>query len=236
MIENLVVCGDSFNAVSPLPEYKGTHWSEILSSRLNLKLINLADQGSSLTRITFQLLESLNIPNSFVICGPTIGLNRLETLVDSKFGATSVHSLSDFKPQTNSSSYYSEDGFLKSIKPDDGDYEVLAKYLNSFMVVHQGKWGYLYALKKLKDKNIPMLVLEGFSFLSWKFIDKEEYMEYNISLDELVLLEDFNPFKGFIDRFNPKHKMFRDPGYHTIPEKQLVIAEYFYQRIKDRIK
>jgi hypothetical protein len=233
MIKNLVVCGDSFNTISDIEEYKGTHWSEILSKYLNLNLISLADAGSSTTRIVFQMLEALTIPDSFVICAPTIGTERVEIVNNINYISYPVNSLKNFKPKKNNS-YYSYAGFLKSASFSDNEYPVLAKYLSSGIIENQSKWGYLYAIKKLKDNKIPFLLFEGFILPTWHFIKVEEYLEY-ISLDEIILLSEFDAFGDYINCFNDASKEKRDPGYHTFPDQQLKIAEYVFNKIKSKI-
>lgn len=66
-----MVAGCSFSAVSSLNEYKGTHWSEVLSDNLGWELTNLARQGCSNGGIRLQVEEIIRQRPSFAVITPT---------------------------------------------------------------------------------------------------------------------------------------------------------------------
>ena len=108
-MKKLAICGDSFSAISKtLP---GTHFSEILSARLNWKLINMARRGCSNGGIRLQIGEAIKQNADYVIIVPT-GWDRMELPVRDNFydGPKDVikefgNFLQDFLQDTSKSCY-----------------------------------------------------------------------------------------------------------------------------------
>lgn len=73
----LVVCGCSYSAPSQIDEFKGTHWSEILTKTINWELISLARQGCSNGGIRIQIDEAVKLKPDLVIVTPTY-FDRIE--------------------------------------------------------------------------------------------------------------------------------------------------------------
>ena len=67
----LIVCGDSFAAVSRMEQHRGGHYSEILASQLKWDLINLARQGCSNGGIRIQIDAAIRERPDLVIVSPT---------------------------------------------------------------------------------------------------------------------------------------------------------------------
>ena len=69
MNSTLVVCGDSFHSISnqyeektnPKKTYVGTHWSELLSNKLNWNLENLSMPSASNSVIVLQIMEAIEL-------------------------------------------------------------------------------------------------------------------------------------------------------------------------------
>lgn len=76
----LIVCGDSFSAVSSI--LPGTHYSEILANWLGWELHNYARRGCSNGGIRLQIQEAIKQSADFVIIVPT-GWDRIEIPADS---------------------------------------------------------------------------------------------------------------------------------------------------------
>lgn len=81
-MKKLVICGDSFNAVSKT--LSGTHYSELLADRLGWQLMNYARRGCSNGGIRLQIQEAIKQKADFVIVVPT-GWDRMEIPVRDNF-------------------------------------------------------------------------------------------------------------------------------------------------------
>jgi hypothetical protein len=71
-MKKLMVAGCSYSAVSLFPEFKGTHWSEVLSETLGWELKNLARQGCSNGGIRIQVDEIIRQRPDIAIITPTL--------------------------------------------------------------------------------------------------------------------------------------------------------------------
>ena len=80
-IKTLAVCGCSWSAISPLPEYKNTHWSELIADMFDTELHNFAVGGVSNFVIRLQIDEVLKLNPDLVIISPTYS-DRIEIPVD----------------------------------------------------------------------------------------------------------------------------------------------------------
>jgi hypothetical protein len=69
--KKLMVCGCSFSAITVEEKYWGTHFSEILSKRLDWDLVNLAYAGCSNGGIRLQIEEVVRQKPDFAIIIPT---------------------------------------------------------------------------------------------------------------------------------------------------------------------
>ena len=128
-MKKLVVCGDSFNAISKnLPN---THYSELLSKRINWNLINLARRGCSNGGIRLQIDEAIRQQADFVIIVPT-GWDRIEIPVRDNFYKNTEkliqsfgNVLQDFLLDKSKSTYDSNLG-IKNINydPDKTDHMI----------------------------------------------------------------------------------------------------------------
>ena len=87
-MKKLVICGDSFSAVSKISP--GTHYSEILADRLGWQLLNYARRGCSNGGIRLQIQEAIKQRADFVIIVPT-GWDRIEIPVRDNFYRTSTN-------------------------------------------------------------------------------------------------------------------------------------------------
>ena len=128
-MKSIVVCGDSFSALSKV--LPGTHFSEILSKRLGWRLHNFARRGCSNGGIRLQINEAIRLRADFVIVVPT-GWDRMEIPVRDnfydrprnivkKFG----NFLQDFLQDTTRSSYDPDKGVDNiNYDPDKTDHMI----------------------------------------------------------------------------------------------------------------
>lgn len=230
-ISRLIVCGDSYNAraLPDRPEYKGTHWSEILSNMLQCELINIASPGCSNRMIVFQLMEAATYSDSLIIGAPAASHSRFDIL--RKIGR--MHdtriTLTSFENETDLG--YA-DSFLLSLNIGSlerenrvpiSDMKHFLKYTPVGLFKHIDKWGIFYALSQLKMKNA--------NFLFFQDTGDEDLF----TLSELTDLIGVNRVIT-CDQFSfKKHRVLpgdtRDPGYHTFPKSQIVLADYLFNRI-----
>ena len=100
-MKNLIVFGDSFNALNK--DYKGTHWSEVLSLRHNLNLISLARHGCSTRYIVFQMLHAIEHSqkpfeeDSIIIGAHSSSFTRIELLTKDGYADHSKIRLDSFE-------------------------------------------------------------------------------------------------------------------------------------------
>jgi hypothetical protein len=232
-MKNLIVFGDSFNALNK--DFKGTHWSEILSERHNLNLISLARHGCSTRYIVFQMLHSLTHPDSIIIGSHSSSFTRVELLTK--------HSYSD-RADINCKSFENFDiddkdtPFMKSINlftiandstiPDNVK-EVVLTQLPIGMNYHIDKWGMFYALHELKKNNTNFLYMPNLLFPEGDLFDDNELIK---QFGKEHILDEFSFEPYYVDRdANPD---FVDPGYHTTTESQIEIANIIESRLKEQ--
>jgi hypothetical protein len=238
MIKNLVVCGDSFNSISFKEEYKGTHWSEILSKKLKLNLINLAEPGCSTRMVAFQILESLNYDNSLVIAMLAASFQRFEILTDPNFSLNENITLKNFVYRSEDKNNFNR--FIRSINsPEFSINRLVQKYLTTKvswgLMKEIDNWALFYSLSKLKRKKVKFLLLDGIHFQNLKSYDLEEYVE--VFGENYIIKNEVLSFKDYvIDKMTKDGEWFAkiDPGYHTFPEDQIKIATILEHEIINR--
>lgn len=245
--EKLVVCGDSFNSISEqitsdnLSTYVNTHWSEIVSQRLNYDLINFACPGSSNTVIVLQILEAIEQRPDLIIVGWSAGHGtRVEYFIkeDDRVSGTN---LGDFKYNHRLHPYQKYQKYQKSNKwhleavlstslidmPHTKLAEELAMVLPFQLMGKKDEWIIMYALTKLVKSGIPFLVFERPPSWpdDWPSPFTNEMLEY-CSRENIILKSDFDPYI-----YQAGHS--GSPCYHTSKESQILIADYVEQRIKE---
>ena len=236
-MKKLVVFGDSFQSTSYI--IPGTHWSEILSVRNGLELINLANAGCSTRYIVFQILHAMLIDNCIVVGSHAAHPSRVELLTKEHFVD---HSLIDIRSFENFYDAEDNDGrenaFLKTLNlftilSDDSvpaeDKTFLMTKLSTGLFEHIDRWGIFYALSKLKSANKDFVYLANLLPQSTLIEDFELVNAFGkkhiMTIDEL----------NFNDYYVDKHATpgFFDPGYHTSPNSQFIIADKIEKKLKD---
>lgn len=239
--KKLVVCGDSFNSISEQPTsdnlstYVNTHWSEIVSQRLDCDLINFACPGSSNTLIVLQILEAIEFRPDLIIVGWSAGHGtRLEYFIkdDDKAPGTT---LGDFKYDHRSHPYQKLNKWnsevVLSTSLTDMPHKKLAEQLTMVLPFNlmgkKDEWIIMYALTKLVKSGIPFLVFERPPSWpdDWPSPFTNEMLEY-CSRENIILKSDFDPYI-----YQAGHS--GSPCYHTSKESQILIADYVERRIKE---
>lgn len=98
--KKLMVCGDSFSALTLDDTHKGTHFSEILAERWGYELVNLAFRGCSNGGVRLQIEEVIRQQPDFAIIIPTF-FDRTELPITA------------LKPDYNKFSWFEFDQFIK---------------------------------------------------------------------------------------------------------------------------
>jgi hypothetical protein len=239
VIKNLIVCGDSFNAVARFSLYKGTHWSEHLSKMLNVSLINLASAGCSNRMIVMQAEEAMKYDDSLIMIAPAASSARIELTTDSSRIFDQDISLKNFlyHPPRNASA----DTFIRSINTSGVDNEaitnretkrILLETLPFGFFSHIDKWALHYMLDQLKKKKKNFLFFETVWWPPSQILSYEQLAEL-IDKDCIIARHEYS-FQFYIN--SDKDKTFKDPGYHSTPEDQLKTANILFEIIKQRSK
>lgn len=238
-VDKLIVCGDSFNAYSRNSKYAGSHWSQILSKKLNLPLLSFASEGCSSKLVAFQMLEALNHPGSLVISSPAAHHFRLELLVNKSKARYSEISLKSFIQTSDCN--VNKDPHLRSINANFLEKESIIRPAEANAILnfvplelnkYTDKWSLFYALYRLKKDNFNFMFYDIDIFGNDRLFDNKKELEELISARNLLDTTNGQYRKYLIDRI--KDKKVDDPGYHTKPESQEIIAEDFFKEINDR--
>lgn len=236
-VKNLIVCGDSFNALSGNEKYKGTHWSEHLSSKLGLNLINLASVGCSNRMVVMQIQEAMKYNESLIIIAPAANTERIEILTDrSKFLKSDISLKSFFRnPDTGQTPH----AFIRSVNASvfDQDNSVPSKIKKVLLSTtpfglykHIDKWALYYALDQLKKKQKNFLYIETVFLPLYQLLSHEELVEL-IGEEHIIPREKFR-FQFYVNKLVDKN--FDDPGYHTTPICQEISANLLHEIINEK--
>ena len=256
-MKKLVVCGDSFSAVSKtLP---GTHYSEVLANELGWELLNYARRGCSNGGVRLQIQEAINQQADFVIIVPT-GWDRTEMPVRDNFydGPETFakkygNFLQDFL-QDSSKSAYDPDKGIGNINYTKEDNNMIFETIFSLAdePEHEYRKG---ALSNEKVEAVKQYISHIYDS-SWKRqLDKwiisdgicqlhganipfsiERGMLYKDRQDILDSVPAFippenirhdNELVGTGTYLHPLKDVTKDPGYHSEPEGQVWIANLY---------
>ena len=238
-IETLIVCGDSFQDTGNT-DHEGTHWSEIVSDRLNLKLLNLAIKGGSSVSIAFQMLHAEKVPNSLVIGAMAATEARFE--ITNQLDSYILNTIENFEYTTKKNPWNKEHNpglhHIRStpisMLPEELRTQILTHF-NFNLKRQTDTWTVLYALGRLKHASIPFLFFQAVS--KCQPIPLELFAPF-AGRENIILAEEMDPFAEFYDHSKMTLEEIErlDPGYHTTYERQVVIADYMTPRIQNMIQ
>lgn len=216
-------------AVSLKQDYLQTHWSEVLSSKLKLNLVNLSASGCTTRMIAFQILESLNYDNALTICMPANNYTRFDLLIDKNSSSKKIIGLQNFSNRSSQTVKFRNhpEAFIKSlnlIEVNDPDEEkFFATKVPWDLFRHIDNWALFYSLFQLKIRNKRFLLLTGNYHATNRPYDIKEYID--IFGNESIVDEDLLSFTKYgFDKIKNPGLAALDPGYHTFPSDQLKIA------------
>lgn len=238
MVKNLIVCGDSFSQSINREPYQKTHWSELLSERLNLNLINLSQSGCSSRMISFQIMETLKFSDTLTVVVPSSTFSRFDILSDPDSTLKRIVGLEDFKyfrrsppSHLNETLPFIESKNLHEFDNDPMALDFLSSKLPWELYRHIDKWALFYALSQLVRHNRNFLLISGIFHPNHLPYDTVEFID--IFGNRFIVDEsEFSFVKYGIDKH--KHKNFIDPGYHTHPKDQIAISIEIENLIKRR--
>lgn len=240
MNKNLIVCGDSFQSISDQSSedlresFIGTHWSEVLSKKLDYNLINLAMPGCSNSLIVLQIMEAIKLNPSLIIIGWSAGHgHRTEYLknpmADPVGNINLGHFIYKFRPHP-----YDKLGFLKNtILLSSNIPDIPHEQFKNQMLIYSGTHFFEYfkeecmmihAISKLSLLKIPFLMFEtgvGHPYPSNWIIEMLNFCKE----ENIIYKKDFYPWYN-LNRSN------QPPVYHTSKEVQVKIANYIEDRMK----
>lgn len=217
----LAVCGDS--CWSPTKKYPGTHFSEIICSKLNYELLPLSRSGSSNALICLQLEKAIQESADIVIFGCTFE-TRI-TLLDQEY----------HEPFELSNTFGSDDNDLSidhipvnhrnytSASINDSMVEDFSKKHftlneNYHTLSTQQSWMLAYWINRLQEEKI-------------KFIFSSHYLTQHNSRAKNIFQKfqkhDINDIPYIYQDYT------NDPGYHTHPESQKLIADQIIDKYKE---
>ena len=257
-MNKLVVCGDSFSSVSVT--HPGTHYSELLADKLNAELFNYARRGCSNGGIRLQIQEAIEQDADYVIVVPTswdrmeipstgVPYTTRETTED-RPNALQNHLLDTtiYKGYNRELGIgninYSKDPtpmIFETIFSMAGDYtheyrrgklepeivNAMMHYVNylydSNWKQQQDQWIIVDGLTKLYDAKINFAIDKGMLWSEWHL--------FKDSLPSFILPNIVHEDQGILSTCakypcNPDN----DPGYHSDPQAQQVLAEMFYDK------
>jgi hypothetical protein len=235
--KRLVICGDSF--MSPTNNLPGTHFSEIISERLNMELIPLSRSAMSNGGIVSQLEYALTLDPSFIIFNTTFA-DRIEftltndnlsdgdgdlTCKDFYYGDRKDYScniINDNEPIIGSESIESlvrNDSFFKN------KMEATNLFLNN---IYNRRWKIqtdkhlIYSIShRIFLKRIPFIlmldIINAADNMSWL---PETHRGF-----DWTMLDNIRLINKPID--------YIDPGYHTTIDVQEVLADHTIKKMRE---
>lgn len=241
----VVVCGCSFSCSSSKIEYRGTHWSEILSNKYGHEVINLSKSGVSNSAIRLQIDEAIKLKPDLIIITTTTSA-RIEiprtawgkdcntqpkiTFIgyqgyDPKLGFNNIYHRPNNQKNFTMYSTSIISYLLKDVVEDEQQRKAVQYHINYTFdpawKLQTDKWIIRDGINQIHLNGIPCILQAGFT---WGEYNKDS--EYD--QEELV---DF--FKGILNQeciVNKEDSIFSmskcepeiDPGYHTSPEEQVL--------------
>lgn len=237
--KKLVICGDSF--MSPTNKLPGTHFSEIISEKLDMELVPLSRSAMSNGGIVSQLEYAITLDPSFILFNTTFA-DRIEFTL-------TRDNLSDGNGDLTCKDFYYGDRndysceYMKNNEPVIGSESIESLVRNDE-----------FFKNKIESTN---LFLNNIYNRQWK-IQMDKHLIYSIShrlflkripfilmLDIINATENMtwlpNSHRGFdwtmLDNIRLINKPidYSDPGYHTTTDVQEVLAEQTIKKMKEWI-
>jgi hypothetical protein len=228
-IKTIAVCGCSWSAISPNPDYKNTHWSELIASAFNAELHNFAVGGVSNFVIRLQIDEVLKLNPDIVIISPTYP-DRIEVPFN-------INNPENKNVTLSSIVNYQKFDKNQTIKTsaiwdlEGNGYPAVKDYVTYFYLSEVKKkidqWIIRDGIQQLKLKGIPILLHPQ---ILWDEEATVKQFFHGILDDNDIISKDQSLYYNIWDPSNGI-----DPGYHTTPKTQKEFAERLQKIINDVI-
>jgi len=252
----IAVCGCSFSAVSNLPEYRGTHWSEILAAKLGAELVSYARQGIGNNVIRLQIDEAIKDGADWVFIASTtedrieFPMNKFKKIEDgnpnhsaypeNQIGYNPSLGLKNFNYGSSHPYTMISETLFSVIDNLPHNYRIIKVDKNTRIAV-EGYTAFLYdahwksqvdtwvlqsGLWRLHNLNI------NFLFNPWiTYIHDKTFSD----MPQWFVEKYYVPENYALGNFAKKYPLTGpDPGYHTHPDGQVAIAELYYNFVKER--
>jgi hypothetical protein len=247
-MKKLYVCGDSF--MTPSLETPGLHFTEILSKQINYELTTYSRGGMSNGGIGIQIESAIKMKPDLIILNTTM-VDRMEIWVHSAQRQTKGvdeidvndlyyrhgQSISSYNTDLNKNSHIISDT-IESMLPDYRftQYEnyidnlseikkavkIYFSTIYDFRLKHKiDNWCMYAILHKLHLSKIPYLIVLDHLMI----IDKCPWLETkHIGIQGQPW---WDQVQSRIETYNNQNSIkFSDPGYHTLPEDQVILANH----------
>ena len=243
MSMRIIVCGCSFSAIANLPEYTGSHWSERLADMMGAELINFGRQGISNAAIRVQINEAIKLKPDWIFVGsttedrvevpvkrfmaagtsydPAAGLKNFNYNNGQPYNLLSetIFSIIDRKPHAYRTQQISEALKLGVENYAAFMHDVGWKSQCDRWIINSGLWAMHDAgIKFLYNPYLNAQPIES-DMPDW-FVNKYFVTDNNLSF-------------GHIGKLYPHEP---DPGYHTSPEGQIILAQRYYELVQTKLK
>lgn len=212
-MKRIAVCGCSWSALSPIPEYKGTHWSESIAKKLNVGLINLAAGGVSNNSIRLQIDKAIEFKPNLVIISPTY-FDRIEYPVKGR-AYDPAAGLKNLDKQGRDSLTSMRSTTLSTLVHDHKVDFAISYFKHMYIPFWKrqlDRWVLRDGINQLKMSNIPFLIQPQ---LLWDDDAEAEQFFLGIASKENFI---YKPESIFYNIWETAKEF--DPGYHTTPRTQ----------------
>lgn len=238
----IITCGDSY--MSPVRDYPGTHFTEIIAAFLGADLVSLAKDGMSNHGIALAIDQALHSDPDLVFIGTT-HIGRLifpvkpnpspgQILFDSVF-IEHGHCVSSLRPGLN------QDSYLISYPAHSP--EPIADTLRRLPVAHSDEImkALQYYILYLKDPDLDRYIEEALIYRALDRLNQAgcNYILVN-DLDQLCIGMNFlnqinsadQARRDLLLTLDPiiTKRPRRDPGYHTTAEFQQALADLLIEQ------
>jgi hypothetical protein len=233
----LVVCGSSWSCVSKIVRFEGTHWSELLAKKCNASLINLAIGGATNANIRLQLDTAKKLKPDFIFFNADDAAridvkNYNSNILEKNIKKYNTKNFTEQKSSTNnliSITTATIESSFKNKKISENQKQAIIDY---FIHIYDDNWKNQVD-QYIINSGIYELYDQKFNFLFNPYLLSDDFDLPKFIKEKHFVNEDLN--------FNKIRKLYHfidgnDPGYHTTPEGQQVIAEKYYTAITNYIE
>lgn len=230
----IAICGDSFLSRSKI--LPGTHFGELLAKKLNCEITYYSNPGMSNASICTQIDSAIGSVPDLIIFNTTVS-DRIEltykSMTKDYYTYEDIRSVfSHAEPRANASllALPLVNAIEKLKKPSEIEnrYEKIESVKNYLVHMYDSNW------KKQLDSYMIMGIIKKLEVSNIRYIwcydllqsKSEDFKWINPKNDTRA------EFKKCFDIFNERPLIGDlDPGYHTLPEQQEILANVLVKKI-----